>query len=228
VIVQSPFGTVLGRISQVQPHLPAAAAVLIGVLALAAAAVPGVWQLTTHVNTMAHEGAHATMASAVGRKVTYVRLAMNGSGRTRESGGPKGGTFLIGLAGYLGPSAFGLTGAKLIQVGHSVAVLWLAIALLGCLLSVTRGAFGILAILATGFCLYLVAVYTPLGTQVAAAYGVTWFLLLSGVRAVAEYDAKEGDAANLRSLTLVPNRFWLFLWLAGSVTALGFGAVLLV
>ena len=43
-----------------------------------------------------------------------------------------GGIF-IGFAGYAGPSLFGLGAARLIQLGHSVAGLWVALFLLGVL-----------------------------------------------------------------------------------------------
>ena len=32
--------------------------------------LPGGWALTQHVNTMAHEGAHAVVGSAMGRRIT--------------------------------------------------------------------------------------------------------------------------------------------------------------
>jgi hypothetical protein len=226
--VRSPLGPELDRIGQMQPHLPAAVAVLIGVVALLAAMVPGFWQLTVHVSTMAHEGAHATMGSALGRKVNGVKLARNGTGGTNIAVGPKPGSVLIGLIGYLGPSAFGLAAAKLIQVGHSIAVLWLTILLLACMLAMVRSVFGVVAVVTAGAAVFLIAAYTSVGAQVATAYGVAWFLLLSGIRAIAEDGAKAGDAGILRALTLVPNSFWSILWLILSVVAACAGAVLLV
>jgi Peptidase M50B-like len=226
--VRSSLGTELDRIGQVQQHLPAAVAVLVGLVALVAAVIPALWRLTVHVSTIAHEGAHATMGSALGRKVNSVRFGADGTGRTAIAGGPKPGSVLIGLVGYLGPSAFGLAAAKLIQVGHSVAVLWLTVLLLACMLAMVRGAFGVIAVVTAGFAVYLIAAYTPVGAQVATAYGVAWFLLLSGIRAIAEDGADAGDARNLRTLTLVPRGFWSSLWLIVSVVTACFGAILLV
>jgi hypothetical protein len=230
VIVQSPLGTELDRISLVQQHLPGVVAVLLGLLALGAAAIPGLWRLTVHVNTIAHEGMHATVASALGWKVSSVRLARNGTGKTLALGraNDKTGTFLFQLLGYVGPSAFGLFAAKLIQIGHSVAALWLAMLLLVCMLFVVRGVFGALTIIAATVGLFLLLVYGSVGAQVATAYAITWFLLLSGVRAVMEDGAKAEDAGELRSLTLLPRGVWSFLWLIASICALGLGAVLLV
>jgi flavorubredoxin len=70
--------TELARIGQVQAHLPAAVAVLLGLAALAAAAVPALWRLTMYVNTIVHEGMHATMASALGWKVSGITMERNG------------------------------------------------------------------------------------------------------------------------------------------------------
>ncbi len=77
---------------------------------------------------MAHEGAHATVHSATGRRVVRVTLSSNGEGATFSTGSGRG--ILGGVAGYLGPSAFGLAAAELIRVGHAVALLWAAIAAL--------------------------------------------------------------------------------------------------
>jgi hypothetical protein len=189
-----------------------------------------VWRLTVHVNTIAHEGMHATVASALGWKVSSVRLARNGTGKTRALSPPndKAGAFLFQLLGYVGPSAFGLAAAKLIQIGHSVAALWLALLLLVCLLFVVRGSFGVLAIVAATVGLFLLLVYGSVGAQVATACAVAWFLLLSGIRVVIEDGAKAEDAGELRSLTFLPRSFWSFLWLVMTVGAAGLGAVLLV
>jgi hypothetical protein len=61
------LGTVLSRIGETQAPLPAPAAVLIGLAVLAAVSLQEIWLLAQHVNTIAHEGAHAIIGSAVGR-----------------------------------------------------------------------------------------------------------------------------------------------------------------
>jgi hypothetical protein len=219
----------LRGIGELQAHLPGTTAVLLGAVALGAATLPGISLLTQHVNTMAHEGAHAAMGSAMGRKVTAVTLRGNGEGRTALAGAHGTGYVLAGFVGYLGPSAFGLGAAKLIQVGHIIAVLWLTMLALAALaIAVRRNGFGIAAVTVSGVGLYLVARYAPLGGQVAVAYGIAWFLLVSGVQVVLLHGRNAGDAIALRQLTRLPRGLWVGIWLAGSTAALIFGGGMLV
>jgi hypothetical protein len=211
----------------VQPHLPAVASAGLGALALAAVALPGLWTLTQHVNTMAHEGAHAAMGSATGRRVIGVELSSNGDGGTRTAGTGRG--ILTSAAGYLGPSGFGLAAAELIRVGHPVAVLWIAVAALAVLAVLARrSAFGVTAVLSTGLGIYLVARYGSVGMAVALAYGMTWFLLLSGVWVVLSHGRSAYDAVSLRQRTRMPRSLWAGLWLAGSALALFVGGRILI
>src|SRR6202042_2982717 len=131
----STLQAALSRIGETQPQLPAAVSVGIGLAALAAVGIQEIWLLLRHVNTIAHEGAHAIVGSAVGRKIKGVTLRPNATGETNTAGS---GSVAIGVAGYLGPSAFGLLAAKMIQLGHSVAVLWLTLILLAALLLTVR------------------------------------------------------------------------------------------
>ena len=62
----------------------------------------------------------------------------------------------------------------------------------------------------------------------AVAYGIAWFLLLSGIRVVLLHGRHAHDAAILRQLTRLPRGVWAGLWLAGSAAALIFGGSLLV
>jgi hypothetical protein len=203
--------------------------VLVGVAALGAATLPGISPLTQHVNTMAHEGAHAAMGSVMGRRVTAVTMRGNGEGRTTLAPSRGAGFIAAGIAGYLGPSLFGLGAAKVIQVGHSVAVLWLALLALACLaVMVRRNGFGLAAVVMTGVAIYLVARYAPVGAQIAVAYGIAWFLLVSGVRVVLQHGRDAGDAIALRELTRLPRGLWAGLWLAGTAAALIAGGGLLV
>jgi peptidase M50B-like protein len=226
--VRTPFSTELARIGQVQAHLPGAVAAVVGVVALGAAVLPDIWFLTRYFHAIVHEAAHATVASAVGRKVHHVNIKPNGDGLTDSSGADKTGFVLTGVAGYLGPSGFGLLAAKLIQIGHSVAVLWLAIVLLLCLLVVTRKFFGVFTVLVCGALLLLVAAGTSLGAQIVVAYAVAWFLLLSGLVVVRRHGTNAGDADILRGQTRVPKGVWSLLWHLGALAALVYGALLLV
>src|SRR5580692_7155918 len=105
--------------------LPGAVAVLVGVAVLVVVVVPFLWPVVEHFATMAHEGAHACLASLLGFTLT--------------------GLTLTGFVGYLGPSAFGLCAAKLIETGRSITVLWLAIMLLVLLLFLIRKSFGLVS-----------------------------------------------------------------------------------
>jgi hypothetical protein len=224
----SSLQAALSRIGETQPSLPAAVSVVIGLAALAAVGVQEIWLVTRHVNTIAHEGAHALVGSAVGRKIQGVRLRPNANGDTRTAGGKAPGNVTIGVAGYLGPSAFGLGAAKMIQLGHSDAVLWLTLLLLAVLLLTLRNTFGFVAVLATGLLLYIVARYASAGTATVVAYGVGWFLLLAGVRAVVDHRIGAQDADILAGITKVRPSIWVWLWLIVTVAALGFGGAMLV
>jgi hypothetical protein len=222
------LSTVLSRIGETQAHLPPATSVLIGLAALAAAGLQLIWLFVRHANTIAHEGAHAVTGSVIGRNVQYVWLKANADGETSVSGGPLLGNVTIGVVGYLGPSAFGLGAAKLIEIGHIVAVLWLSLVLLAALLFVLRTAFSYVPVLAAGALIYLIARYASVGANVVAAYFVAWFLLVSGVRVVLEHNLDAVDAGKLAGFTYIPKLIWVLLWLAGSVAAVAFGGSWLV
>jgi hypothetical protein len=223
-----PLDTVVSRIGETQAPLPASASVLIGLATLAAVGVQEIWLLAQHVNTIAHEGAHAIAGSAAGRTVRSVTMRGNGDGLTKVVGpGGAAGAVFFYVMGYIGPSAFGLGAAKLIEVGHSIAVLWLSLFLLAILLVVLRNAFGFAAVLVTGGLIYLIARYASVGANVVTAYAMAWFLLLSGVRVVVNHGVNAGDAGLLNGLTHIPRAFWAWLWLIGTVIALVVGGRLL-
>ena len=221
----STLQAALSRIGETQPQLPAAVSVGIGLAALAAVGIQEIWLLLRHVSAIAHEGAHAIVGSAVGRKIKGVTLRPNATGETNTAGA---GSVAIGVAGYLGPSAFGLLAAKMIQLGHSVAVLWLTLILLAALLLTVRNPFGFVPVLATGGLVYIVARYGSAGADSVLAYGVSWFLLLSGIRVVVDHGAKAKDADILHGLTKIRPGVWSWLWLILTVAALGLGGSMLV
>jgi hypothetical protein len=223
------LGGAVSHIGELQAHLPAATSMLVGAVALGLAALPGFAGLTRPAATMAHEGAHAVMGSAMGRRVGGVELHRDGTGGTHLAPATGGGFILAAIVGYLGPSAFGLGAAKLIQVGHPIAVLWLVLALLAALaVLVRRSGFGIIAVALAGVLVYLMARYAPVGSQVALAYGIAWFLLVSGMRVVLLRGRGADDARLLREVTRLPRGLWAALWLAGSAAALIIGARMLV
>jgi hypothetical protein len=226
----SAFAASLQRIGQVQAHLSGPLSVLLAIVAAAAVFVPWVWPITRHVTVMAHEGAHATMASAVGRKVNGIEFKLDARGVTHHSGSAGGmpGTFAIAFVGYLGPSAFGVGAAELIRMGYIVAVLWIGLAALIAIVLTLRRSFGIVTVLLAAIAVFLVAGFAPVEIQVLTAYAVTWFLLVSSVQIIRIHGKNAGDAGKLRGLTRIPAGFWSKTWLAGALAALVFGAIQLV
>jgi hypothetical protein len=223
-----PLDVVFQRIGETQTPLPTPAAVLIGLFACAVVALSGPGSLIDRVDTVAHEGAHALVGAGLGRRVRGVFLEANGDGATQLYPS-KGLGFILALAvGYLGPSGFGLGAAKLIELGHVVAALWLSMLLLAALVPVVRNRPGALAVALADGLLLLMARYAPLGLQVVAAYTITWVLLLSGLRTVVVHGVHAGDAQHLASRMHLPKLLWVGLWFAGAVLALGLGGDFLV
>ncbi len=220
--------SVLSVASGKQVLLPAAEVVLLGFAALAVVLIQEIWILARHVNTITHEGAHAAVGSLAGRKVLGITLMPNADGLTAVTSGGAAGNVLFYFVGYLGPSLFGLGAAKLIALGQSLAVLWLGLLLLVGVLFVLRQPFSFVPVLITGFFLFVVVRYAAAGAQAACAYGVTWFLLLSGVRQVIDHGTGAADASKLREITRIGRPVWVWLWLAGTVFALAVGGSLLV
>lgn len=209
--------------------LPGPEAALIGLAALAVVAIPFLWQLAVHLDVMAHEGAHAVAASAVGFTLLGVTLNQDAGGATRylgQAAGPR--RVLTSFSGYLGPSLFGLCAAKLIETGHVVSVLWIALILLVLLLFLIRKSFGVASVPAAIALLALVARYGHDGLEEVAVYGMTWVLLLSGVRTAVGHGADAVDAGTLSAITPFPRRFWALLWIAGTLLAVVVGGKWLV
>jgi hypothetical protein len=221
------LGAALARIGQVQPRLPGPSAALLAIVAIAAM-LPGVWLVTRHITLIAHEGAHATMGSALGRTVNGISLQRNADGTTAVSGGGRPGSAVIAAAGYLGPSAFGVGAAELIRTGHIVAVLWAAMVALLAVMFVLRRGFGVLTVIVAFVFLLLLAGVGSVSVQVLTAYALTWFLLASGVRIVVVRGSQAVDARILRDITKIPRSFWYGFWLLSTAAALVYGATLLV
>jgi Peptidase M50B-like len=223
----SALAASLQRIGQVQAHLPGPVSMLLALFAAAAAFVPLLWPVTRHITVIAHEGAHATMASAVGRKVDGIKFKLNADGATNFSGsaGGKPGFFAIAFIGYLGPSAFGIGAAELIRIGYIVAVLWIGLAGLVAIMLTLRRSFGIVTVFITLVLVFLVAAFATVGVQVVTAYAITWFLLVSSVQIIRIRGKDADDAGKLQGMTKIPAGFWSKTWLAGAILALVFGGI---
>jgi hypothetical protein len=227
-LTASALAAALARIAHVQAHLSGPASAMLAIVAIGATLIRWLWAVTQHLTTMAHEGAHATMGSAVGRPVTGMRFKLNGEGATAIPGSGTLGSLSTGIAGYLGPSAFGLGAAELIRLGHIVAVLWVGLAGLVAIMTVLRFSFGIVSVLVAFVLLFGVAGFGTVGVQVLTAYAIAWFLLVSGVKMVRIDGKGNGDAKILRGATKIPHGFWWWLWQLGTAAALLFGATLLI
>jgi Peptidase M50B-like len=133
---------------------------------------------------------------------------------------------LTRFVGYLGPSGFGLCAAKLIETGHVVTVLWIAIMLL--LLFLIRKSFAVVSVPAVIALLAFVTHQAHDGLEEIIVHGMTWLLLLSGVRVAVAHGAGAGDAGNLSRTTHIPRQIWALLWLAGTLLAVAVGGKWLV
>lgn len=220
--------TVLSRIGETQAPLPAGVALLLGLVAFIVVLGQTLWKFATHVNTVVHEAAHALVGLGFGRKVGGVTMAKDGSGATALAPDSGLGFGAAVIVGYIGPSAAGLVAAKLISIGHIVAALWLGLLLLAAMLLMVRKFFGGFVILVCGVLLFLVVRFTALGAQVAVAYGVTWFLLVSGPKAVLDAGSTPQDAKILARMTPLWASAWTVLWLIASLAALWIGGAMLI
>ena len=229
VVTPSPVLT-LRDMSATQTPLPGIDAALIGLAALIVVMAPILWRLPEHFNVMAHEGMHATTASILGFRVLGITINSKADGVTSYPPTAAGPRWVVaGFVGYLGPSAFGLAAAKLISLGHIIAALWIAVVFLVLLLlKLTPPSFGFLTVPVAIALLYALARYASVGLEVVMAYGMTWLLLLSGVRVAINDGANAGDAGILRNSTGLPRLLWALLWLAGTIWAVYVGVRLLV
>lgn len=200
-------------------------------VALALVVVPPAWRLARHVVTIAHEGAHGVAALVSGRRLAGIRLHSDTSGLTVSRGRRTGpGMVLTAFAGYVGPALLGLGGALLLRERHALAVLWLAVLLLGLLLLQIRNFFGLWIVLVAGVGVGAVTWWGSDAAQSLAAYAGTWFLLLAAPRPVLELQqlrragrARDSDADLLARITPLPGLVWVAALLAVTLGCLVLG-----
>ena len=208
--------------------LPQQVAGLTGLVVLIAFLIDGVWRFVRHVTLIAHEGAHVAAGWSVGHKVSGVRLNRDATGRT-DTLGPGGfRAVIIGFAGYLGPSLFGLATAYLISLDQIILALWLALACLAIMMILIRNFFGVVSVALSGLVVFLVLRSGNPEVQAVAACALSWFLLFSGVRLVLMRGTGAQDAIDLTQGTHIPKFIWVTFWLAITVAALWVGGHLLV
>lgn len=207
-----------------------------GVFALVAVASPWIWPVARTAVTIVHEGGHAVMALATGRRLSGVRIYRSTAGETRSAGRPTGlGAALTAGAGYVAPPLLGLGAAALLAIGHLIAVLLLSLVLLAGFAVAVRNAYGMLAVLAALVTVAAVGLYAPVIAQAGFGYVLTWFLLLGGVRPVIELarerrrgGGRRSDADQLARLTRVPGSAWVMIFGLVAVAALAVSACWLV
>jgi hypothetical protein len=227
------------RLASAQPAPPDWVVAASGVVALVMVVNRWAWHLTRNAITIAHEGGHALASLLSGRRLDGIRLHSDTSGETRSRGKPHGpGMVLTALAGYVAPPLLGAGAAGLLAAHHVVALLWLLLVLLCATFLAMRNAYGVLAVLVTAAAVSAVTWLAPALVQSAFGYCAAWFLLLGGVRPVAELWRSRrrarrpgrggSDADQLARLTGVPGGVWVGLFWLVAVAALVLGAWLLV
>jgi hypothetical protein len=229
------FGTILDNLLGAQPAPPALLVVATAAAALLVVAVRPVWRLARNGITIAHEGGHALVAVLAGRRLSGIRLHSDTSGLTVTRGRASGpGMVFTLLAGYVTPSLLGLAGAWALATGRITLLLWSFLLLLAAMLINIRNLYGLLAVLVAGGAVFAVSWYTAPEVHAAFAYAVVWFLLIGGVRPVAELQslrrrrrAGDSDADQLARLTLVPGLVWVGFFGLVNLAALGYAGYLL-
>jgi hypothetical protein len=196
-------------------------------------AVP-LWFVTKFVLVIAHEGGHALLAKLLFQSLKKITFTSDGGGATVPDGDvPWLFNVLIFLAGYLGPSAFGLLGVWLLIHGQTEAVLWASLAFLVIMLIAVRGILGWLLVPALMTAIWLVAVKVDPPVQTLYTHMWVWFLLIGAVQRMLlfvlrrQYDDDVNDSISLQKLTLVPSAIWAFVFLVGTTAALVYGGSLL-
>jgi hypothetical protein len=211
-----------------------------GIIALLVVLNRPTWHLARNSITIAHEGGHALVSVLSGRRLDGIRLHSDTSGVTYSRGRQTGlAVVLTSAAGYVTPPLLGAGAAWLLAAHHVTAVLWLLLALLAATFLAIRNAYGVLAVLVTVAAVLAVTWYAAASVQAAFGYTAAWFLLLGGVRAVAELQSSRrrtrrrgqvstSDADQLGRLTGVPAGAWVAVFAFVCLAALVLGTRLLI
>lgn len=228
------------RVDGTQPVPPVWVIAASGGIAVLIVLNPRTWRLARNSITIAHEGGHALASVLTGRRLDGIRLHSDTSGVTYSRGRRTGPAVVVtAAAGYLTPSLLGAGAAWLLAAHHVTAMLWLLLALLAATFLAIRNAYGVLAVLVTVGAVLAVSWFAAAAIQAAFGYTAAWFLLLGGVRAVAELQSRRrrsrrrgqastSDADQLGRLTGVPADAWVVGFALVCVAALVLGTRLLI
>jgi hypothetical protein len=228
------------RIATTQPAPSVSVVAVSGIAALLVVLNARTWHLARNAITIAHEGGHALVSLLSGRRLEGIRLHSDTSGETVSRGRRSGpGMVFTAFAGYVTPSLLGAGAAVLLAAHHVIMLLWLFLVLLGATFLAIRNAYGVLAVLMTAAAVCVVTLLATAPVQGAFGWGAAWFLLLGGVRPVAELQRSRSrsrrrgrplasDADQLARLTGVPGGVWVAVFGLIAVAALVIGARLLI
>ncbi|HEY4465420.1 MAG TPA: M50 family metallopeptidase [Streptosporangiaceae bacterium] len=219
------------HLTATSPALPTWIAAVTAAAAVIIVGTQRAWHVSRNVVTLAHEGGHAVVSIATGRRLDGIRLHSDTSGVTSSRGKASGiGIVLTTAAGYVTPSLLGLGAAWLVAARHTTALLWLSLLLLAAAFIAIRNAFGFVAVLATAAVVYAISRFASVAAQEAFAYLFAWFLLFGGVRPIFELQrrrrrgrAMTSDADQLARLTGVPGGAWVAVFALIAVVALVIG-----
>jgi hypothetical protein len=224
------------HVAGVQPVPPAWVIAVSGTLAVLIVLTTRTWRLARNAITIAHEGGHALASVLTGRRLDGIRLHADTSGATYSRGRRTGpAVVLTSAAGYVTPSLLGAGAAWLLAAHHVTAMLWLLVALLAATVLAIRNVYGVAIVLLTIAAVLAVSWFATAEIQAAFGYTAAWFLLLGGVRAVAEMQSQRrrgqlrtSDADQLGRLTGVPGGAWVTVFALVCIAALVLGAHLLI
>ena len=217
-----------GPVSKATSSLAWTAAGLAWVLA-----VP-LFYLTKYLAVVPHEGGHALIAKLLFQKLDSIRFKRSGDGVTKFARNlPWVADVPVTLAGYLGPSLFGLLAAEVLTRGGTTVVLWGSLVFLVIMLIAVRGLVGWLVVPGLMVVIGYVALKVPQPHQTLVTYVWVWFLLIVPVEHMffflrnKHYDNSSSDSGQMERLTRFPSALWALVFLAGTIAALAYGGSLL-
>ena len=185
---------------ELQKPLPAPEVILIGLLAAFVVLLRALWEMAEPFRD------RGTRERARARRDCYRAHSPWREDRWRRAAAPRiwclrpvAGTALPPSSATSARAPPGSLRAGLISTGRMYAVLWLGLLLLAVMLVTVRNFFGGIVIITGGVLFYLVLRYgTARVEETAVAYGVAWFLLISGTRVALRILGRPGGSEGRR------------------------------